>query len=128
MSDEEKFDWTTVWVLTSIHLAQNFKEQKATAPYEEMVFHASLKKYKNLFEIVYMGDAINRAIFTNYELIDGIKRLTNAGFITEQNGFLLTTQKFDDAYTAATKTMKHVSVKDGLRIIARILKTRLPSE
>lgn len=95
MADEEEYDWTSVWVLASIYHAKSGKDHKIPSSYTNIDFPESLKKYKNIYEIVYMGDFINRAIFTEDELLNGIKRLTNGGYVTEQDGFLLTTQKFD---------------------------------
>ncbi|MBY9000185.1 MAG: hypothetical protein KGD64_04670 [Candidatus Heimdallarchaeota archaeon] len=128
MSDEEEYGWTTVWALTSIYFAQIRKDQKVPASYKKMAFPQNLKKYENICEIIYMGDFINRAIFNDDELIDGIKRLTNGGFITEQDGFLLTTQKFEHAYSDATKTMKNISIEAALHVIAGILETKLHYE
>ena len=128
MSEGKNYDWTGVWVLASIHIAQTDAAKDVPKAYKKMNFTEQLTKYKNLYRIIYAGDYINRAIFTNSELIDGIDRLTKMGYIEEKESFLLTTKKLKNRYEKATAKMKSVSLDTELHIFANILQTRLPWE
>ncbi|MHA1112313.1 MAG: hypothetical protein ACTSRE_14505 [Promethearchaeota archaeon] len=128
MPNKKEYDWTSVWVLASIHLAQDRTHDKAPESYRKKHFAESLKRYKNLYDIIYMGDFFNHAIFTHNELTDGIKRLTDRGLIREEDGFLLTTEKFEQSYKNATKEMEELTGNDILKVVAGILKTKLPWE
>jgi len=68
-----------------------------------------------------MGDFINRAIFTNSELIDGIEYLLSKGFITEKDSFLKTTEEFVIPYKETTKKMKYTSKRISIDVIEQVL-------
>ncbi|MBK5114640.1 MAG: hypothetical protein KGD59_06600 [Candidatus Heimdallarchaeota archaeon] len=103
-------------------------DQDVRKVYKKMVFPEHLTKYKNLYKIVYAGDFINQAIFTDDELLYGIDRLSKAGFIEEKKDSLLPTSKLNKLYKEATINQKSVSRDAALRIFAYILQTKLPWE
>ncbi len=128
MSERKNCDWTGVWVLASIHLAQSIENKDIPKSYKKMIFSEQLTKYKNLYHIIFAGDFINHAIFNDDELLDGIDRLLKLGYIENKDNFLLTTEKLKNLYKEITKKMKSVSRDTALGIFANILQTKLPYE
>ena len=113
-------------MLASIYAARDKKDQDVLKAYKQMGFSEKLARYKNLTQIVFMGDFLNHAIFTDDELLDSISRLSKAGLIEEIDGFLLPTSKLENLYKNATAKMKSVSRDVALQIFAKILQTKLP--
>jgi len=126
MKDDEISDWTLVWLLTSIHIAHNRPHDKAPESYRKMKIADRVKKYKNLSEILYVGDYIERAIFTSQELFLGIPNLLKRGVILEEDGYLRPTEKFEQDFEIIIKGREELLIKDELNVVAGILGVKAP--
>jgi len=70
-----KYRWTDAWLLAAI--ANVNQEHPA-----------------ELWEIIAEGDSLNHALFTEEEIESGLVRLTEGGWITEQDSKFIVTDKF----------------------------------
>jgi len=115
------------WLLMAIHFAAP-EESDGEVPeaYHKMISpdDVLMKKYKNVLAIIFMGDFINRAIFTQDELIYGIEFLLDNGFIENREGFLITTEKFLLAYNETAKKMKYKKKRMSLEVIRQLIREK----
>lgn len=123
MSRKEDENWIEVWTLASIYSAKQIKADYVVKAYKKIEFSEHLSKYKNLYQIIERGDYLNRAIFTEDELLEGITSLLKDGFIEERDRILVVTNKVKKIYEEATSKKKDVSVKEALQVFKMILKT-----
>jgi hypothetical protein len=119
---EKITDLSIAWLLMAIHFAEGGKDEEVPEAYHRMNFSKDLlNKYKNILSIVFMGDFINRSIFTDSELIIGIQYLLDKGFITVKEDFIVTTEKFLPAYYETAKKMKYKKKRMSLEVIRQII-------
>ena len=123
MAGKEGNNWVEVWTLASIYGAEQINADYVSKDYKKMDFSERLTKYKNLYQIIDMGDYINRAIFTEDELLKGIARLLKAGFIEEKDRVLVVTDKVKKTYEEATSNNKDASIKEALKVFRMMLQT-----
>ena len=123
MSRKEDENWIEVWTLASIYSAKQIKADYVVKAYKKIEFSEHLSKYKNLYQIIERGDYLNRAIFTEDELLEGITSLLKDGFIEERDRILVVTNKVKKIYEEATSKKKDVSGKEALQVFKMILKT-----
>ncbi len=123
MVRKEGNNWIEVWTLASIYGAEEIKAEYVSEAYKKMGFSERLTKYKNLYQIIDMGDYLNRAIFTEEELLEGITRLLKAGFIEEKDRILVATNKVKKIYEEATSKKEDVTVKEALHVFRMMLQT-----
>ena len=124
MARKEGNNWIEVWTLASIYSAKGIKAEYVSKPYKKKYsFSERLTKYKNLYQIIERGDYLNRAIFTEDELLEGITRLLKADFIEEKDQALVVTNKVKRIFEEATSKMEDVSVKEALQVFRMMLQT-----
>ena len=75
MESSIRYRWTDAWLLAAIA-------------------NASQKRPVELWEIIAEGDNLNHAIFTDEEVESGLVRLTEGGWIKEENGRFIISEKF----------------------------------
>lgn len=115
-------EYSTAWLLMAIYFAKDGTDDKVPKLYHKMEFSELLMgKYKNILPIIFMGDFINKAIFTDSELILGIQYLLDREFITIKEGFLVVTEKFEPVYEETSKKMKYKKKKISLDVIKEVL-------
>jgi hypothetical protein len=122
---EKITDSSIAWLLMAIHFAAP-EESDGEVPeaYHKMISPEDvlMKKYKNVLEIIFMGDFINRSIFTEHELIHGIDFLLDKGLIEDKDGYLITTKEFLPAYNETAKKMKHKKKRMSLEVIRELIR------
>ena len=123
MARKEGNNWIVTWTLAAIYSAKSIKAEYVAKPYKKIVFSERLTKYKNLYQIIESGDYINRAIFTEDELLEGITRLLKVSFIEEKDQVLVVTNKVKKMYEEATSKKKDVSIKEALQVFRTMLQT-----
>jgi hypothetical protein len=126
MSRNKDDNWIAIWTLASIYSAKQIEAEYVVKPYKKFEFSERLTRYKNLYQIIERGDFLNRAIFTEDELLKGITRLLKAGLIEEKAGILLVTNKVKKIYEEATSKREDVSIKEALQVFRMMLQTESP--
>jgi hypothetical protein len=122
MSD--KIDvYSIAWLLMAIYFAEGGRDKHVPVAYHKMEFPEDLmNQYKNILPIVFTGDYINKAIFTDEELKIGIQYLLDKGFITVNEGFLVTSEKFRPAYKKTAKKMgKYKKGRTRLDVVRQLI-------
>ena len=121
---EEIDVYSIAWLLMAIYFAGGGTDDKVPEAYHKMEFPKGLmKQYKNILPIVFMGDFINKAIFTDVELEFGIQYLLDKELITEKEGYLVTSEKFKPAYEETAKKMDlHKKKKTRLDVIRQLIR------
>jgi hypothetical protein len=123
MSDEIDV-YSIAWLLMAIYFAEGGREEHVPEAYHKMKFPEGLmNQYKNILPIVFMGDYINKAIFTDGELEIGIQYLLDKEFVIEKEGFLVTSDKFKPTYEKTAKKMGlHKRKKTRLDVIKQLIR------
>ena len=122
---EKITDLSLAWLLMAIHFAApEEKEGEVPEAYHKMISPDDIlmKKYKNVLEIIFIGDFINRSIFTQDELIYGIDFLLDKGLIEEKEGYLVTTSEFLPAYNKKAKEIKYKKKRMSMEVIRQLIR------
>ena len=119
-------DLSIAWLLMAIHFTSEESDEEVPEAYHKMISpdDSLMKKYKNVLGIIFMGDFINRSIFTYNELSFGIDFLLDKGFIEDKEGYLVTTKDFLPAYYETAKKMKYKKKRMSLEIIRQLIREK----